>query len=199
MRKRKLKSVCSFQTLKQVNSVVAAVSAARSVQMQAARLPLQQKIYGRGSRLVNPRREARERKGSAVRLIQRMNARRAVPCRETMMPARWIKAQLARTLHREDRHPKNLRRRAPNVSFSQEQQRAGFCSIAPARFAVFALLGWNETGTRLAPIRFLLQAPRTRNDWRSRSRNKLQSRRPPNAYSLSCSMSALECTDTSAL
>src|SRR5207247_3424347 len=144
--------------------VVAAVSAARSVQMQAARLPLQQKIYGRGSRLVNPRREARERKGSAVRLIQRMNARRAVPGRETMMPARWIKAQLARTLHREDRHPKNPRDRAPNFLIVQEQRLAGFCSTAPATIAVFALPVWNETDRWPSPNRFASRSQRTCND-----------------------------------
>ena len=153
----------------------------------------------------------RERKGSVARLIRRMNVRRAALCRETMMPARWIKAQRARTLQREDRHPKNLSDRAPSFSFLREQQHAGLCSIASAMIAVFALSTWSETGTRWhrhpadertlagSPCHLLPPPRRTRNDSRSRSRNRSQSQRSHNACSLSYLSLALECADTSAL
>src|SRR5438105_13041621 len=90
----------------------------------------------------------RERKGSVARSIQRTSARRAGPCRETMMPARWAKAQRARTLQREARDRKTWRDRAPNFSLQRERLRAEFCSTGLARTAAFALPAWNETGTR---------------------------------------------------
>jgi hypothetical protein len=154
--------------------------------MQAARLPLQLKIAIADRGLVSPTKAERVREGSAAKSIRRTKMRRAAPCRETMMPARWAKTQPARTLQREDRHRKTWRHRAPSFSLQRERLRAGFCSTALARLAVFALPAWNETGRRLAPNRFSSPQQRTRNDSRSRTRN----RSPPRRLRTACSHSS---------
>src|SRR6266404_4344800 len=120
----------------------------------------------------------RERKGSVARSIQRTSARRVGRCRETMMPARWTKAQRTRTLQREARDRKTWRHRAPKFSFGRKQLRVEFCSIATARAPAFALPVWNGTGTRFAPNRSWPPLQRTRNDSRSRTRNRSQSQPP---------------------
>ena len=123
----------------------------------------------------------REQKGSAARSAQQMNVRRAARCRETTMPARWAKAQRARTVQRKDRDRKTWRHRAPNFSFGREQLRVEFCSIVTARAPAFALPIWNGTGTRSAPNRSSSPPRRMRNDSRSRTRNRSQLRRPRTA------------------
>jgi hypothetical protein len=128
----------------------------------------------------------REREGSAARSAQQMSARRAAPCRETTMPARWAKAQRARTLQRKDRRRKTWRHRAPNFSFGREQLRVEFCSIVTARAPAFALPVWNGTGTRFAPNRSSSPPRRMRNDSRSRTRN----RSPPRRLRTACSHSS---------
>src|SRR5437870_3485452 len=137
------------------------------------------------SGLVRPDAAEREREGSVARSAQQMNARRADLYRERTMPARWAKAQRARTLRREEGHPKIWNHRAPNFSFGRKQLRAEFCNTAPATTAVLALPAWNGTDTRFAPNRSSSPPRRARNDSRLQSRNKLQLQPPRSACSLS--------------
>ena len=117
----------------------------------------------------------REQKGSAARSAQQMSARRVAQCRVTTMPARWAKAQRARTLQRKDRRRKTWRHRAPNSSFGRKQLRVEFCSIVTAMAPAFALPVWNGTGTQFAPNRSSSPPQRMRNDSRSRTRNRSRS------------------------
>ena len=116
----------------------------------------------------------RERKGSAAELTQQMSARRAARYRETMAPAQLANAQHAPIPQSKERRPKNWRDRASSFWFSQEQPHARLCSTALAKIAPFALPAWNETGTRFAPRPVSSRGQRTRNDSRSRSRNRWQ-------------------------
>ena len=157
-----------------LNSVVAAVSPA-TVCANAGGTPAATAEASRPrklSGLVRPDAAEREREGFAARSAQQMSARRVAPCRETMMPARWAKAQRTRTLQREARDRKTWRHRAPKFSFGRKQLRVEFCSIVTARAPAFALPVWNGTGTRFAPNRSSSPPPRMRNDSRSQARNR---------------------------
>ncbi len=125
-----------------------------------------------------------------------MSARQAGPCPKAMTPATYAKEQRARIFRREDQHPQIWNHRAPSFSFWQEQRPARSCSTAPVRVAAVALWVWNETDmrwhrhpaddkTRAGSPCHALRAQRTRNDSRSRTRNRSRLRRPRSACSLS--------------
>ena len=118
------------------------------------------------------RKAEREREGSAARSIQRTKMRRVGRCRVTAAQQLATNTQRTRPPERENSHRRISRHCVPNLLFSQKQQRAGFCSTAPARIVLFVSQAWNGMGTRFAPCRFPLRPPRTRNDSRPRSRNR---------------------------
>src|SRR5439155_16299156 len=136
---------------------------------------------------LNCGRAERERECSAARSVQRMNARAlAGQCRATTARFEATKIRRSRVPERKEERQKISRHRGPKFSFVHEQSPAGFCSIAPARFGVFGLPVWNETGRLLALNRFLSPPRRMRNGSRSQSTSRSQSQRPRSACSLSC-------------
>jgi hypothetical protein len=127
----------------------------------------------------------REREGSAARSIRRTKMRRVVRCRVTAAQHFATNTQRTGPLERENSQRRISRHCVPNLLFSQERQRAGFCSTAPARTVLFVSKAWNGTGTPLAPCRFPSRPPRTRNDSRPRSMSRSQSRRQRSVWSRS--------------
>jgi len=115
-----------------------------------------------------------------------MSARWVVRCRATTARFEATKIRRSRVPERKEERQKISRHRGPKFSFVHEQSPAGFCSIAPARFGVFGLPVWNETGRLLALNRFLSPPRRMRNGSRSQSTSRSQSQRPRSACSLSC-------------
>src|SRR4030095_2015307 len=101
-----------------------------------------------------PGKAERVQEGSAAKSIQRRKMRREGRCR--VRAARQLATDRQRTRPPEG---ENSRRRiwhrcVPNLLFSQKQQRAGFCSTAPARIVPFVSQAWCETGTRVGPCCF---------------------------------------------
>ena len=117
------------------------------------------------------RKAEREREGSAARSIQRTKMRRVGRCRVTAAQQFATNTQRRACLNGKIRFAK-FRIIGAQSFVSQKQQRAGFCSTAPARIVLFVSQAWNEMGARFAPCRFPLRPPRTRNDSRPRSRNR---------------------------
>jgi hypothetical protein len=139
------------------------------------------------SRTTILRREPAERvrEDSAAKSIRRTKMRRAVRCRVTAAQQFATNTQRTRPPERENSQRRISRHCVPNLLFSQERQRAGFCSTAPARIVPFASQASNETGSRFAPFRFPLRPPRTRNDSRPQSMSRSQSRRQRSVWSRS--------------
>ena len=143
-------------------------------------------------RLLTPGTAERVREDSAAKSIQRMKTRRVGRCRATAAQELVTNTQRTRPPERENSHRRMSHHCAPNLLFSQERERAGFCSTAPEMIVPFASQAWNGMGTRFPPCRFPLRPPRTRNDSRPRSMSRSQSQRqrsvwsrshPPNSFS----------------
>jgi len=101
-----------------------------------------------GLRFVRRETAGRERKGSAARLVQRMNARREALRSGATPAARSIEARLARTREAEYRHPKFsvIARPGFDCATTTARRILQHCTCAAA---VFPLSVWNETGRRL--------------------------------------------------
>ena len=128
----------------------------------------------------------RVREDSAAKSIQRMKRPAvAAPCRVTAARQVATNTQQTRRPERENSRRRISHRHVPNLLISRGQQRAGFCSTAPATAVPFVSQAWNGMGTRFAPCRFPLRPPRTRNDSRPRSTNKSQSQQQRNGWSRS--------------
>ena len=95
-------------------SVVAAVSTAAVCTNAGGTPAATVKIRDCGLRFFRREPAERERKGSAVRSAQRMNALRAVRCQAKVAQAPLANARAAKTVRRENRQQKNWRCRAPS-------------------------------------------------------------------------------------
>ena len=151
--------------------------------MQATRLPLQRRIQR--SRVAIARREPAERAHACSQSIQRMTSCLVARCRASLGGTKFLAAEKLQTYRTQDRPERDWQLLAPESWRVLSRRREEFCNIQSRRVAAGVCPAWNGTDNRSGSHSFLWRALETRNDWKSRSRNKSSARRSRHARLLS--------------